>query len=75
MYLGDVNNPGATKRVPKRVTETVAICKVTVSWPTYWLSDITRYDKMLFFQRGVVAKRRRSVRCNSCISVLQVAVS
>lgn len=35
---------GATKRVPKRVTETVAICKVTVSWATYWLSDITRYD-------------------------------
>lgn len=35
-------NTGATKRVPKRVTETVAICKVTVSWATYWLSDITR---------------------------------
>lgn len=40
---GDVRNLGATKRVPKRVTETVATCKVTVSWPTYWLSDITRY--------------------------------
>lgn len=38
----DFTKAGASKRVPKRVTDTVAICKVTVSWPTYWLSDITR---------------------------------
>ena len=38
---------GATKRrttpVPKQMTETVATCKVSVSWPSYWLNDITRY--------------------------------
>ncbi|CAM9774379.1 unnamed protein product [Discosporangium mesarthrocarpum] len=32
---------GATRRVPKRVAETVARCKVTATWKTYWLSDIT----------------------------------
>lgn len=47
LSCGGVHNLGATKRVPKRVTETVATCKVSASWQTYWLSDITRYAKML----------------------------